>query len=313
MVPNMISLNRKKPVTFAASRCLHIAALVILGAISGCSNPTVIKQASAVAEVGIAYADTLPSLYDESFELAVRADSLVLEQQRTPLPKSNRQEALKIHDKLLEQRLALLRDLKHHALLLRSYFVSLRSLAQVDVAPGITDAAGNVVDRLADLRTKLEGKTLGTDSIKKAMGPVVKIAVAKFQGDALRKELQAHAGVIERELALQSAAVKVIGAQMTADKDLEIQMKVRNPVFLAYVEDRPLQPDWADRRLTVFRQTVALSTLEDAMRAADNLHQSWIAFAEGALDDGGLNQLVRDLQAFVGLVDAHKAATTGAK
>jgi hypothetical protein len=271
----------------------------------------VIKQANVVSEAGVVYADALPSLYDESFDLAVRANSLLLERNR-PRSATDRQKVLEKQDELMEKRLAVLRDLKQHAILLRSYFVSLRSLAQVDAAPGITEATGHVIDQFAGLRAKLESETLDTGSITKKIGPAVKIAVAKFQSDALRKELQTHAEVIERELALQGAAVRMIGAQMTADKDYEVQRKIRNPVVFTYVDDKPLPPDWADRRLTAYREVVALTTLADATRAADSLHKGWISFAEGALDDGGLDRLVRDVRRFVGLVDAHEAASTKA-
>ena len=123
------------------------AALTLALALSACSVTSKVAPADAFANAGIAYADAVPSVYDESFVLAVTADSLVLDQTRGDLPPEVRANTLSLHDRPLEKRLKLLRRLKRHALALRAYFIAFKSITQSDAAAGITEATQGLLSR----------------------------------------------------------------------------------------------------------------------------------------------------------------------
>ena len=207
--------------------------------ISGCSAGRTIESAGRFATAGIAYTDSIPAVIDESFELAVMANSLTLSQTRENRPgKLERANLLAQHDEELEVRLALLRDLKRHAKLLRSYFIALRSITQTDAAAGITEATQSLVDRMTELRPEIAEASVGGISISDLIAPAVELAVGAYQGAVLESELEERGPVIERELELQRAVLKAISEQMISDRDLQLQVEERNPLVIEFA--RPI-------------------------------------------------------------------------
>lgn len=283
------------------TRTLGILGQVLLLVLAGCGTTATVGQAGRVADAGIAYADSMPALFDESFRLAATADSLTLAENRGLLTAEERGTDLAIHDELLTERLKLLRDLKAHALVLRSYFVALKALAETDVSGEVAQATRSLAERLGKLHAPIATATIGGQPVGDLIDPVVNVAVAAYQNIALRRELDARAGAIERELALQKAAIQAIGEQMLADWDLQIQIQERNPLFMTFIEDRPLPDNWTERRIAALIRVARFEPLNTAEKAIENLHQSWIAFAEGRLGDGGLALLLRDIEDLVQL------------
>jgi hypothetical protein len=274
--------------------------------VAGCSSQR-IENAGRVADAGVAFADSVPTVVDESFTLAVTADSLALADSRPELTEDERSTRLQKQDELLIERLAILRDLKRHARLLRSYFTALGALVQSDATTGISSATGPLVNRLSEVGLDLSKKKLGGVTISEVIQPAVEFGVATYQNIALGRELKERGHVIERELELERAVLSVIGEQMMADKDAQIEHDVRAPLFTEYVAGASLPGNWNERRNGAFRQTIDLQSLNAAVTAADNLHQSWIAFAESRLDEASLLRLLKDVEEFVTLADKLKS------
>lgn len=283
-----------------------VGTLVLLG-LTGCGSTASVNQAGRLADAGIAYADAVPTFYDESFALAGAADSLVLEQNRNLLMPDERIDALTRSDTLLSERLQILRDLKAHARALRAYFVALKSLIGSEGAGQISEATKGLIDRLGKLHEPIAAATIGDRAVSEFVDPVVSLAVAAYQSRALHEELEARAETVERELALQKAAINALGEQMLADWDLQVQIEERNPLQFEFAEDGPLPPDWSERRIASLKKTAHLATLEVAAKAAENLHQSWIAFAEGRVGEGSLLLLIRDIEELVQLAAKFEA------
>lgn len=277
-------------------------AALALTVMAGCGTQR-IENAGRLADAGVAFADSVPPVIDESFALAVTANSLVLVDTRAELTEEERSQKLQTFDKLLVDRLDVLRDLKRHAQLLRSYFVALGALVQSDVATGITGATQGLVNRLSAVGLDISKKKIGDAAISEFIQPAVEFGVAAYQNVALRRELEERGRAIERELELERAALTAIGEQMAADQDLQIEHDVRAPLFTEYVTGPALQGNWNQRRIAAFRQTIDLQSLDAAANAADNLHQSWIAFAENRLDEGSLLRLLKDVDEFVALAE----------
>lgn len=288
----------------------RVACSLLLLALAGCGATATINQAGHFADAGIAYADAVPAFYDESFVYAATANSLILAQTRDDLPAAERGETLGTHDAELSERLTILRDLKAHAATLRAYFIALKALAQTDAGGEISDATQGLVDRLGKLSPTISGANIGGTPIADFIQPAVSLAVAAYQSAALRHEVEERGAAIERELALQEAAVAAIGEQMLADWDLQVQIEQRNPLTRAFISDAPLPGNWSDRRIELLRLSANIDSFNAASKAADSLHQSWIAFAEGRLGEDGLLLLLRDVEELVQLATKLKAQTS---
>lgn len=270
---------------------------VILWAVllSACaSTQSNISNGAGFASAGIAYVDATPAILDESFALTVATNSHQLIMARDPLTEEEREDALERMDDLLKQRLALHRDLKTHSLLLRSYFLSLKALTASDSASGIDAAAQDVVTRMNTLHPSIA--QAGGGKIQALISPAVNMAVGTFQNAALNKELKAHGDAIERELDLQKAAIEIIVEQMQDDAQLIIQIEQLNPIADEFVTASKVSDNWSDKRISAFKQTVKLQSLDDINKAASNLHSSWITFVEKRDSAGTLGLLVQDIE-----------------
>jgi hypothetical protein len=271
-------------------------------ALAGCATQR-IEKAGRVADAGIAFADAVPAVMDESFVLSVAANSSVLASAHSGLTPERRQADLMAHDKALREQLPILRDLKNHARLLRSYFIALGAIARSDAPAGISAATGKIVSELSNAGVSLSAKKVGGVAISDVIQPAIDFAVAAYQNAILRNELEERGHVIERELELQRAALALLGDQMQADGEARIEHELWNPVFTEYVGAAPLPSDWTARRVAAYQQTVDLESLHKAVAAAEKLHASWIAFAEDRLDEADLLQLLKDVEELVILAD----------
>jgi hypothetical protein len=284
---------------------------IAAAALAACGTAETVNRASQFANAGIAYAEALPPLYDESFNASVTANSIELEQARKDLDPLARVTELGAHDKLLRERRQILQSLKVRTLLLRSYFVSVRTLAEADDAAGISDAARATVDHLKALRPAAEELSIGGRPVRELIGPVVNFGIGAYKSRALRDEFQARGSAIERELALQKALVQALSEQLAADKALQVQVDELRPLAEAYAgrgnPNAPLPANWRAQRLASFHRTIETDTLDAAAKAADTVHQSWIALVEGALSGPSVALLIQDVEELVRLAKALRA------
>jgi hypothetical protein len=283
--------------------------LILIGLpLAACGSAGTIERADIFATAGIAYTDAVPTVINQSFEIAVTANSLQLEMNRESLSVESRLDELERFDRQFEQRLSILRDLKRHAGILRTYFAALRSLAQSDAATGITDVTTGLVEKLEKLRPEIAGVQIGGFEVSEFIAPAVSFAVGAYKNAAIRRELEAHGEIIERELALQEAALRALTEQMITDKDLEIQITERNPIIEDFAGSGSLPANWTERRIAAYRRTIEIDSLKAAQKAAANLHQAWVALSENRLDEGGILLLLQDVEELVDLARSLKAS-----
>jgi len=254
-----------------------------------------VKNGNAFANAGITYVDAFPAILDESFDLSVAANSQSLSLSRAELSRDERIEQLEANDALLKERLGLLRDLRQHALLLRGYFIALQALTVADDATDIVTATNGLTERLGELHPKIADVSIGGVTPKELSGPVVQLAVGAYQSKVLKQELSAHGQAIERELALQKAAVQALAEDMRANAELVIQVNEFNPVFEAFVKPGKLPSDWNEQRSAAFRRTIELASLNYVQQAAANLHATWIALVEKRTTAQSLALLIEDV------------------
>jgi hypothetical protein len=283
-----------------------LCALLLL-ALSACGSARV-SQFDGFAAAGIKFADTLPAVYDQSFETSVRTDSLILREARRNLPPGkDRLDEIGRSNKNLAARLAILGDLKAHAAGLRAYFVALKALATTDAASGLTQATKDLTASLGKLDQSITKATVGGLSINDFLGQAVPIAVAQYQSAALNAELKERAGAIERELNLQGAALSALAAAMKSELGAQLAVEERDEIVLPYARDGNLPGDWNEKRLQGFRRRLDLSVVDAAVNAAANLRLSYVALVENRLDEGSMALLITDVNQLIALVEGVKA------
>lgn len=266
-----------------------------------------ISNGASFAAAGIAYIDAIPAILDESFMLTVKANSQQLLLSRDELTEDERLAQLEASDKLLEKRQELLRDLNTHALLLRSYFLSLKALTASENASGMKAVTQDLVTQMGALSPAIAAMSIGGVQISGLMGPAINLAVGTYQNAALNNELKMRGNAIERELALQKAVMSMLVDQMKDDAQFLIETENKNPVFEEYVAAKKVSAKWSNKRVAAFTQTVELQSLDSINKAADNLHDSWIAFVEKRDVAGTIDLLIQDIEQVLSITRRFKA------
>lgn len=305
----------------APASLLVMGLLVLsLGACAATSPERRITQADGLADAGIAFADTLPPLYDAFFLQSVQADSIGLEQQRgfkkKTLPTAQQGAAkeellglLQDSDEDLEQTAQIVRDLKRHARLLKSYFLALKSLASEETGAEIPGAAQQAVADLQKLDVDVAKKQFFSKGLGDVVGPVASFAVDFAKASALKKELELRGAVINREIARQEAALDIIAQRMAGDRQLVLIKTVKNPLDSSFIDlSKTVSTTWWKKRADYLMRNVGIEEVGRAEDAARNLRSAWEAFAAGRPSDPLLAVIIADLQAVRDLVSSLAAA-----
>jgi len=250
-------------------------------------------------------------LTKEAGNVAIDADSAALIKAREQLTPKERGVTIIENNKLLRERIALLRDLRRHTQLLRSYFLALAALAKTDAPSGIGTAAEGVVDSLGKMSECIKNAKVGALPVSDFVGPVVKITVAQFQRGALEKELRARTPTIERELDLQQAAMQAIAGQMRTDLEVlqlrEEALEVVDP-FRAAKESLP--SDWTKRRKELLNAHISLDSVDAGAELARNLKLSFLALVENRLDLSDVEMLSGDINEILTLIQDIQGSKT---
>lgn len=298
-----------------SARTYARAVLTFVGlslALAACGTTETLNRASTFANAGIEFTDKVPAFYDQAFDLAVIAGSISLEKNRARLPRDNRIEALKQQDTLLQERYQTLTALKQHALFLRSYFIALKGLVDSDDAQGITDATKGIVGKIGKIEPAVKDLKILGAPVESAISPAVTMIVGAYKASALRREFTERGPAIERELALHNAAFALLRDQIKSDLDLQIEVDERRPIEDAYIGPvgnpaTTLPGNWRQQRIAMFRRSAAIPAADNATKASETLHQSWISLVRGTADGPTLAILVKDIEEFVSLVEAARA------
>jgi hypothetical protein len=290
-----------------AMRSTMIGVLVVLLALPGLGCAAKAARASQFerfALAGTQFADAVQLVLDESFETKVATSSLVLVEARPNLDRDQRLEAIEDDDTELRERLSILDDLKKHARILRGYFVALQTLAQTDAeSSGLVDVTNGLVGALGGISPAIARATVGGQGIQDLIRPAVDFAFGSFQSRALERELRRNAPTVERELALQQAALTVIADAMRSDLEAQAEAEDRDRIHLPYVQEGTLPADWNERRLNSFRRRIRLSSVDAATQAVETIRSSFVALVENRLDDAAIGALIRDVTEIVTFVE----------
>ena len=277
--------------------------LAICFLLSGCASVK-INQFSRFAELGSVYSEAVTGLTKEAGNVAIDADSAALMKARENLTPKERGDTIIEHNKLLRERIGLLRDLRRHTQLLRSYFLALAALARSDEPSGIGAASEDVVTSLGKMSDRIRQAKVGNLPVSEFTGAIAKITVAQFKSAALEKELRDRAPIIERELDLQQAALQAMAEQMRTDLEVlqarEEALDVVDP-FRATKDSLP--SDWTKRRKELLNTHISLDSADAGAALARNLKLSFLALVENRLDLSDVEILFGDINEILTLIE----------
>jgi hypothetical protein len=260
--------------------------------LSACSTPGTTRFKD-FSEAGTGYTNTMTILLDEAGPLVIDTDSIALRKSHPNLPTSAlRQETVKEHNQLLKERLSILKDLRQHTLLLKSYFEALAALATDDSRKDISKSTATTVQNLGQLHAGIEPKLTKAAPLT---GAATEIIVGHFQSSFLEQELKSHAKTINEELVLQKRAVKAVMDEMQTDLQAQISQAESRDVVLPYINDRVLPPNWEERRREVLMSTNAIVSGDKAAEAVEKLRLAFIALVEGEKATVDISIFLQDL------------------
>jgi hypothetical protein len=287
---------------FASRRLLPLALMLATGAMLGACTTARVEQFDRFAETGVAYAAAIDALAEEAIDAAIDADSAVLVRTRDALSESERQQTVLEHDALLKERAALLRDIRRHAALLRNYFVALAALAGSD-APAATAAEAQALAASIDaLGARLGAGGLG-ERAGGVTGAATEIAVARFQREALEKELRLRAPLLERQLELQREAMQVIADELRADLQAVVSQRELADVVEPYASSGSLSRIWTTRRREILAAASAAESADAAASAAEAMQRSFRALVENRYTLADMRAVLADVNAIITLVE----------
>ncbi len=292
------------PVAHAWARASVVCVVVVLG---GCADQK-LQQAAAFADTVIVFEDSLPAVVDRALAVAVQADSLNRAGPRKFLRREQRKVALNVAEELLAERVKIFQDFKTQGVLLREYFVAVKTLATTDQAIGLSQSMNGVVGRLDKLSAQIKGAGFSKsgDTIGALIDKSVKFTVANIKSGAFRRSLDSHGKIVDRSLAAQQAFLSALRAQMTADlKNLRMS-KYRIRVVKPFVDDGALPQDWWKSRLEFLTAPSDLNAVIAAETAARRVRQAFLALAVNELNVTTLSSIVSELDKIVGIAEAVK-------
>ena len=277
--------------------------LVIAVLLSSCAAPR-INQFKKFSRAGAAYADMTKGLTKAAGEASIEADSDVLIRSRQCLATDKRRTTIIQHNCALKERLSLLDDLYHHAILLKVYFDQLDALADPNIKGKVGSSVEGIFREMAELNKRIN-KGIGTENnnveVSKGIAPVSKIMVANFQKKELQRELNKRVETLKRELELQRAAMEFISDEWEADLQIQ-QNALEKKVIDQFKGPDSLPPTWKEDRKDVLKSSLMISILDETAKAARNLEQAFDTLLRGR--ETNIDALVQDLDELVEFFEA---------
>lgn len=294
-------MPKKKSSLFLIGAQAFVAVIVSM-LFCACAT-TRLNQFKGFAEVSDAYVQAVSTLLNEAGSAAIDTDSMTLVKTRPALRPEERQERILEHNQLMRERLDLLSDLQRHARLLQNYFQALGLLAASDTSSAILTALDSTFASLGKVSPRIADAKIGGTPVSTLLGEAARITVAKLQVKALEDELKRRGQTIERELALQEAALTAISETMRTDLQAQMNQTESQAVVLPYVTASSLPANWAYKRRQVLTASIAVDSATAAVDAAAGMKTSFLALVEGRLQISDLSGLNNDINEILTLME----------
>jgi hypothetical protein len=280
---------------------------VTLLALAGCATAR-LNQFRGFSQAGAAYVKASETFIAEAGDAAIRGDSAVLARARADLTPAERRRQVLESNRMLRERLLVLRQIGAHARLLRDYFEVLGAMADSKSPETLAVAARSAFEAVAQLSPAIQDARIGNSAVAPAIPPVVSMVVARFRVKALEAELKQRAALVERELALQEAALSVLAREIATDLTVALNLAESREVNEPFATAADLPKDWTSRRLDVLNAQAASRSAGAAAEAARKLRESFARLVANQWDEASLSGLLADVNAVVELATRMKGS-----
>ncbi len=274
----------------------------------GCTSAR-LNQFKNFAAAGIAYVDAADAVLNEAGDLVVDEDSDNLIMTRDHLSEAQRTSTIQKFNDQDQRYLKILYDIRRHNRLLRDYFVALAELAGREARSQIGKSTKSLYDSLSKLHQAIgkaqikDGKAIGT-----LMEPAVTLAVAQFQQAALEEELRERAQLIERELALQHAAMKAVARVMKSRLESTLTADESTKIVLPYAgKGTPpvdkLPRTWKADRRRILKARVSSDSVDAVEKVARRLQSNFVKLVNNEFDLDDLHLMIQDMNDVIALME----------
>lgn len=279
--------------------------IIILFLAGGCAT-TRVDHFRQFSEAGESYSRAIVLLSEEAAAAAIDADSEILLKDRDLLSEEERREIYQERTAALEELLDEIRLLRRHTILLRNYFTALERLADSEVPEMVVRRTSGIVSELEDMYSRMRQVAIGEVKAADFIGEGEELAVAHFKDRILSRELRENASLIERQLALQKAVLTALSVELEADLQVITKAKAYREVASPYIQNRRLPARWRKQRRQVLSTYVMLAAVDNAVIAADKMHESFIALTEKRIRVEDWPEIFAEIDQILDLVEIYE-------
>ena len=294
----------------ARSNWSIVVGLVAVLVLSQACASARVSQFRTFASAGTAYSEAANRVTGEAGILIVDESSDTLVLTRDTVTQERREAEIKRRNESDREFLLILRDIRRHNLLLRDYFAALAALAESEAPAQIGKSASDLAGALGTLHPAIENASINGTPVKSLIQPAVQLAVAQFQQHQLEAELRARAPAIERELALQEAAMKAVADGMQGRLKALLASRESTAVVLPYVDvgspgapRHALPKRWKKDRREVLTASSSVESVTAASDAAEKLRNAFGRLVSGQLSVEEIQLVLQDVGRALELVE----------
>jgi hypothetical protein len=249
-----------------------------------------VTQFHDFATAGVSYQRAADTVLDDAGTAAIRADNAVLVKARPDTATSQRQTDVLQHNRDLQKRMVILRDLRRHGRVLQRYFQTLAAIAESKAPEAAAAAAGETFTALSSLSTTLKSGQAGA-----VVPPLTKLVVGSFKVRALENELKQRADAIAAEIKLQEVLFKVVGDTLRTDLRVQLNTMETGQVIAPFAADAALPSSWGTTRETFLKASSSVESADAAARAAAAMQEAFTALVQNRFDHAAFNSLLDDI------------------
>jgi hypothetical protein len=277
-----------------------VAVLAVPFLLTSCDSDR-LTQFGSFASAGTQYVQAFHKVVEEAGSAMIASDSATLLVARKQAGTGDPQAVIK-DDQLLEEYLANLQKLDHHATLLGSYFEAITTLTNGKAADSTASAATGLLDSINSLNPSIEKLTFAGKSVKGYVNSGTNLVVAHFEVKALNEQLQKSVPVIDQALALQEAAVTALAEQLKASLNATLEVQESAMVINPYVSGPP--SSWNADRESFLRARVTIDDVDHAKSAISQLRTSFKQLVENRSTSIDLTMVLNEINKMSGYASA---------
>lgn len=282
-------------VLFASVFCIIV--------LSGCTAR--LNQFKVFADAGKAYVQAEKEFIAAARDVAIDADSAILTRTRPDLPAADLGKDVLTSNKLMAERIELLRNIEEHSQLLNAYFETISKLATSDAPEEIGTASADLVTALGKVSAKIKSATINGTPISSVVDQTVQLAVQAYQVGVLDSVLKKHAPMIAGELQLHEQVLGLLSDAYKQNVQELLNLEITNKVNIPYKDQaKPLPSTWAQQRREILLKQTTSAAGDAAVSASTKLQKNFKALVEGKFDLGDLESMIADLDKVVSLAQS---------